>query len=483
MLISATGIKSVIVAGIMWTFALLGFFSGDYILLWISILIVFGCSVVYAVKNKDNNIVYLFFLITFYTFMLGMYVVQIISNDVKLIFGKDIFLKESFCVFISLFALLFGCIFFRKNRAERKFGVISKEWCLDYKRKTKFVRKISRYCYWVTIICSIIVNLEIMSRSFGQIYGSVSIASSLPFFINKVAQMSSAFFWIYCSSLPTKKQLRMPSCCFVINTLLTLSTGVRGTMVRNCLALAMYYIFRNKIAKDNQEAEWISKRVKVCMIILIPIAITFLGLFANYRLENDFKFNGLINGVKSFFEQQGVSIDVIGRTIYCKDNGYLPDTNSSYVLGPIINIFKNGILGKLFDISPIDTQIQSVDLALKGNNLGATITYLTLPSYYSIGGGFGTSYIAELVADYGYIGLIIFNLFLGWLINRINFFTSDKWYLNAIGLLLINDIIYMPRDFALAFIASLLSLTNLIPIITLLAVDNILKNKTIRGLK
>ena len=164
--------------------------------------------------------------------------------------------------------------------------------------------------------------------------------------------------------------------------------------------------------------------------------------------------------------------------MYCKESGLLPDTNQSYTMGPIINCFRNGFLGQILGYSLLSTSSQDVALATYGNNLGATVTYLMAESYCFIGGGFGTCYVAELAVDFGYAGVIIYNFFLGWLFNNINYFRSEKWWKNAFGLLIIRNIIFMPSDFALGFIASLLSVTNLLPLLILLILEKYMKWRT-----
>ena len=448
--------------------------KNDVYICWLAILLLFVIIVYYTVKESDAPIVFQGFLISFFVFILGMYLSQIITGDLQSIFSDDIFLKESVYVYISLLTILIGYAFFKKKRVI--FKKYNERSLKNYRRSTKKIGSYSKSIFFICILFSIAVNIDVASMTIGNIYSfNRTVETRMPFIFQKIGQMSGMFFWIYLSTLPEKKQIKLPCYLFVFDALLTLFTGSRNVFVRNAMSIVMYIFFRNKIRNELKEGAWLSGNMKFLITLSMPVMVTFLGALANIRLGEDAQYEGILAGVMYFLEQQGSSIDVIGRGIYCKENFLLPDSNVSYTFGPIINYFRNGLLGGWLGCTPLSTSSQDVALATYGNNLGATVTYLMAESYYFIGGGFGTCYIAELVVDFGYVGVIIYNLFLGWLFNNINYHTSETWWKNAIGLLIIRDVLFMPRDFALAFVASLLSITNLLPLLILLILEKYMR--------
>lgn len=451
--------------------ALAGYWDDNSYVIWTSILLIYAILAYYTIKNSDVMIVFGGFLVTFFTFLIGKYGFQVINGKLDPILENAFFVKESIYVYISLISLFIGYSIFKRRRKLTE-GIESNDALERYVKSTRTVGIYARYGFLICIVFTIIVNLDIASRTVGRIYSLVSIASRMPFVIQKIAQMSGMFYWIFLSTLPDSKKVKIPTILFVFNAALTLLSGVRGTVIRDVMSVGLYYWFRQKNRnKLNDRTVWISRGMKFAAVIIIPLIVVFLGLFAYVRHGEGLYFNGLFNGLQLFFDQQGGSVDVIGRAIYCQNNNLLPKSNISYTFGPVINLVREGMVGKIFGFQVFTADGQTVALATQGNNLGATVTYIMSEGYYNIGGGYGTCYIAEVVTDFGLIGIIVFHLFLGWLLNSINYFMSTKWWMNAISLLIIRDIIYIPRDFAFSFISSILSATNLLPLLCLMFVS------------
>lgn len=461
------------------TLFLLSIVCNDIYLMWFTILIVFLIIVLHVRMNGGKDIILSGFLISFFTFIMGKYILQMFAGNIQHEFSDLIFLKETAYVYLSLISLLVGYIIFKpKREITEDAGQIF----IRYRQLNMLISRYAAMLFIVSIIFSIAVNIDKASMGFGNLYSITrTIESRLPFWIQKIGQMSSMFFWVYLSTLPSKRQIKIPIILFLFNATLTLFTGTRNIFVIDFLTVFMYIYFRHNIRDKLKEEIWISRKIMIVIASLIPFIVVFLGFMANIRLGEDIQYEGLFAGIKFFLEQQGGSADVIGYGVYCKESFLLPATNTSYTFGPIINYFKNGFLGGVLGYNALSTSSQDVALATYGNNLGATVTYLMANRYYFIGGGFGTCYIAELAVDFGYVGVIAYNLFLGWLFNNINYFMSGKWWRNAMGLLVIRNIIFMPRDFALGFVASCFSVTNLLPLLLVLLLEKYIEWRPRRG--
>ena len=118
-------------------------------------------------------------------------------------------------------------------------------------------------------------------------------------------------------------------------------------------------------------------------------------------------------------------------------------------------------------------------MALYGNNLGASISYIVLGSRYLNGHGLGTQYIAELFVDFGIIGIIIFNLFIGYILTRLTYINYNSCYKFAFLLSALSGILYIPRNFATTWIVNtFFSIQNwIIVIIVYMITNKIVKNK------
>lgn len=476
MILNKIKASSFIALIITFVLAFVGRLFENYYIIWLSIIVFYLVFFLYSIKQRDKTIVLMGYLISFFVFLLGRYVIQFFCGRIEPFLEKEVFLEESIYAYLSLAFLFIGHTIFEKKRKITD----SKEnqlYLIDYNKSTKKIGAISRQCFYICVIFSLVYNMDMAIQSIGNIYTVSSAVSRMPFFLQKIGQMSNMFYWCFLSTLPSRNKTKIPTILFVISVSLTLLTGVRGIAVCNIMAVCLYYIFRQMCrGKLQDESIWISKRIKWLVVFLIPAVIVALGIFADVRQGNGIRFTGIINGIIYFFEQQGGSIDVIGRTIVSQNQGLLPSTNNTYTFGPIINVIREGIIGKALGVSINFGDGQTELLATHGNNLGATLTYIFDSDYFYNGGGFGTCYIAELLADFGIVGIIIYNLFLGWLINNINYYMSSKWWLNAISFLIIVNIFFLPRDFSLTFVNSILSTTNILPIVFLLLMSSFNKN-------
>src|SRR5690606_3586624 len=119
----------------------------------------------------------------------------------------------------------------------------------------------------------------------------------------------------------------------------------------------------------------------------------------------------IIDSIFEFFYAQGVSANVIGYTMVLDES--IPD-GKLYSIGPILQFISN-YYGYFIQGIPMPSG-QTVELALNGYLFSHTISYLIMPTLYLAGIGYGSSYIAELYADFGYFGIIFGSLFYGLLI-------------------------------------------------------------------
>ena len=81
----------------------------------------------------------------------------------------------------------------------------------------------------------------------------------------------------------------------------------------------------------------------------------------------------------------------------------------------IFNFFTNNFLGKWL-FNPVIYQGQTVELALNGNNYGATLFYLFNPKSYLAGNAMGTCYIAECLHDFGWVAAALVSCLYGYLL-------------------------------------------------------------------
>lgn len=421
--------------------------------LFANVIIYWFCSVIYAYRGKQNTIVYLFFLITFFVFLLGKDIfIRLLGFETTILgssFSDNTMCFIYFVMFLSLFSMSWGVILFRPKikRITFPFG----------NEKRFLMKQVILKIYYITIGAKYILTILNVYNAIVYGYGvnAVSNGISTPYILLKLSQFADISFIGFLLLAPSKKELKLPIILYILVLVLSLLSGVRGDMMYPLVVLFMYLLFRDYISSESFQLKekFLTKKLKLAIVIILPFLLIFLSLFANIRLGNKIESTGLIKDLSGFFIQQGGSYNVIGYVKEYKD--VLPSTNISYTFGPFLD-----------RLEPLQSNYLEPDPksyeAVYGNNLGATITWFVDPYYYYNGGGLGSQYIAELYADFGYVGVVFFSFILGIVMSKAIFFSIKNWILCVLFASSIRVIIEMPRSFYLNFVQNILSIWNII---------------------
>lgn len=447
---------------------LIGLLFKELNIQWIAILIIYIASIFFSRSNTENGILYLGFLISFFVFLLGRNTLYLFRGEAWNYDLENYQIGEIIClnIYISLFVLF---ISFQLFKIKNSFSDGGKDKYFKYCKKNMNIFNFARILFYVTVPFALIVNVEILTYGMTHIYAREIFVSSIPWVFRKIAQANSMLFWIILSVLPSKKKLMPIVGVFLGISFLEVFGGSRGGMVTDFMIVILYFFYRQELTrKIKVEEKWISRKECLILVLLVPFALAMLTFYETVRSGNA-NFSGFIAEFFNFFEHQGGSYLNIGRYEMLKD--YMPQTNISYVFGPIINWFRDSIFGNLLNMEVFAAQ--SLESALYGNNLGSTLTYLLAPDYYFAGGGFGTQYIAELYADFRYGGVALYHIFFGFLLKKANFVTGNYWILNAMKICIISNILFLPRDYALGFVIPILSISNWLILIFVYFFSNI----------
>lgn len=464
-------IETIIVSLITIIIFALGTLIKNINLMFAATLILLLVLFMYAIKRKA--LVLTMFLISFFTFLMGGYLIDL-ATEKEMIneFTLELNMHMILCLFLSLIGILIGT-FICKNKTE-KFNNYNIE--KDYKiYKIKIATKI---LFYITFLFNAITIIEkvifVQTNTYLELYTSYT--SKLPILFTKIAQMNDFLFYTYLSTMPSKSEIKKPVILYMIIQIISILSGGRSRTVTGLLFIFGYFVFReyNSRKKDNQKEIWLKKSHIKIAVLITPVLIAFLSAYNLIRNGIKIEQTSILKQFIQFFKDQGGSIKLIAYAKKCES--LLPQNNKVYSLYPIIAFFRDGIIGQIF-FSTTPFKVNTIEMALYGNNFGATISYIIMPELYLQGHGLGTQYIAEVYTDFSYLGVFIFNIILGILLIKLNFRTNIKWYWSAINLSIIRLVIYMPRDFALSWISAFWSITNWGSIIFVIILSRIIKVK------
>jgi len=367
-------------------------------------------------------------------------------------------------ILVSLFFLLIGYVasnFFysKKNKAQREVGT-TEEYHLRRVRGICKVLYISTYAF----MCISIAEIFLYVRDSSYIDYYVSFHTRLPFLVGKLADMCPVFFFVYLSTLPSKKESMKYIITYAVYLLLTLLTGRRYEFVGGLLVLFVYFTSRDRLQLNHNR--WFGKKEIIIVFIAVFFIIVLSSIVGKTRIgaqENFSDSNIFVN----FFYQQGISINVLKRTIQYQD--YLAK-DKLYMFGSIITFIR-----KLFGFEAYYGN--TIQNAQSGYSLAHSLSYVVLGNEYLNGRGMGSSYLAEVYFSFGYCGIIFVNFLYGVILNKLSLFNTRSIWKNTLILIMLHSLYLAPRSSFDGFIVDVLRVNTWSTLIIVYFISKMLNTK------
>ena len=374
--------------------------------------------------------------------------------------------KTFLTLLLSLIFLFFGNTF----GVNRHIGTnISIEKRLEFIQKSEYkkaLRKTSKYVFLVCGLFSIIAVLIKITivRNVGYVGSYTEEASNagVPSLINYIATFSITAFCIYLSTFPSKKDIFFPLFMEELYSVLTLFSGVRFTFIGINLLIIMYFVIRERL-----ECGWVSKKMLRVVILSSPILLIFLSAMDAIRVGESYQFVNVISSIEGFFDQQGGSVNCIKRVIYYDDMLFDLKWCSFSTLHEVI--FENVIARKVFGATTYTGN--SVQHALNGHSLAHRLSYYEYGNSYLAGHGVGSSYIAELLHDFGIIGVCVGNFIYGYILKKISTISFESYLQDGIILLVGYHLLHAPRGSFDSFLSNIISIYSLFGILSIILIS------------
>ncbi|MFW3506005.1 O-antigen polysaccharide polymerase Wzy family protein [Aerococcus viridans] len=428
----------------------------------ISCILLVIMVIIFGFNKFNSRITLILFSISYFVFLLGGLISQLFTSNgsSNINFTPEVLFNTTIISIVALLSILVGFVFSEKSFVKKDETLAVTNDSVNKLRLKKMIGKVSLGLFFISLFPTLYLVMDKIIFLSGNLYTDLYLNySGVPIIIERFGQVFKVSFYTFLSTLPTKKEARLPIFCYLGVNILNLFTGQRATTVIAFLVIFFYFVYRNKIAgiKFTQKGSWISQTQIVILTLSSPIIIAALA-FINYIRDGKSYGNFNISSLfLEFFEKQGGSVNLIS---YAQTLNF-PSTNSSYTLGPLINLVRNSVfVQSLTDIPPIVQQ--TVYGAMYGNNFAYTVSYLVIPRMYLNGGGLGSSYLAELYVDFGMVSIIIFNLLIGIILNYISNYKGTRSWMLTIMLLMFETLLFMPRSSALGFITSAFNATTLL---------------------
>lgn len=430
---------------------------------------IFAFLCLMALSNPVEHVYFLFFLISFFVFLLGRPFAVTFLNDTSTSFSDyltiDARLQMNLVMIIGLLSVAFGYYLFGKY--EYTFGkkqIVSGLMETIGVEENVVIRETIKPFVIVLYIIDVITNIEriILVNSVGYLESYLT-SSSLPGFVLGLSSLASLSLAIYWATLPSKKETSKITLLFLIANILCLFTGRRYEAISSVMVVIMYYILRN-----TDDDIWISRKTIITGIIITPAVMILLIAMEIWREGGTLQDTTIFELMGQFFSSIGGSSSVIGlEQMYHSE---LADRNLFFSFGNIWKSLNNNILGQFLFESNV-YQSQTVEAALYGHSIGAYLMYKIAPARYLAGGGMGSCFLAELMCDFSYIGVALGSLIIGFFIRRIKDISSS--FFNNFFLVFSSMFLFrMPRDSFDYFLNQFVSIRNIVFVVIIVLIVN-----------
>lgn len=425
-----------------------------------AITLTMWCVVVwFCAKRPKERLLLLLFQATLFTFLMTRLILPdffqtgYMANDVDgtiRMFDAETLRFIYTTLAISIFGSYFG------------FAILpepQEETIQLYDTSTAYVGSVRHISKVLSYICALFFAVTIVEKSifvfqngYFELYADFE--SKLPGIVHKFSSLYTPLFMLYLATFPSKQEARGALWLYFLVALISLTTGGRTTFMLTLVFLLFYFCLRNVV---NPKEPWLSRKAVIALVCVIPLLLVGMFMIDFIRADKEMENAGIADMFINFFYQQGTSAQVIGLTYEMRD--ILAD-GRIFSFGQIIDNFNKNIVFKLMGTA-VEYRPQTEEMALYGHSLANTLSNLHMHKSFLTGVGLGSSYIAEVWHDFGFAGLLLWNMMYGMIFARFFTWVQRGLWPCAFGLIMIPEIIYAPRGQASAFLYIFFSITIL----------------------
>lgn len=434
----------------------------------------------YCVSDYSKNIFFICFLCSFFIFLIsGDYVEYIFDKHYYREYTEEaiVFAHKAIC--ISMISMAIG-YFFTKVKFVHEDIKKSEALNQNYENYLITIRKASLVIFYfaigIMIVDRIYAAIFVLANGYFSYYTSYT--SFLPNVIVQLGDFAPMGLCFFLATFPSKKECRWPIRFYLLYAIIGFIVGQRGVLVYNAVFIIGYYLYRNNYY-NNDNTVWISKYVLTIIVLFIPFAIVGLMAYGYIREGNEVIYKSLGDTIVNFFVN-------IGSSSMCIKYAYMYKPSMPgfrlYSFGTLLNYFKYSPLFNWFN-GVEQVAMHTVKYALQANNLDAFLSYSSMTNRYLGGQGLGSSFIAELYMDFGYIGIAIGSMVYGFLFKKISGLNRQKWIQTSCQLYVLLALMKTPRGTYGVFVSEIVNVTFIVAIIAVNFLAQNLVRKKYNGKK
>ncbi len=433
-----------ITSGVLVT---VGYLTKNFNVLCVSMLCLLIHNTIYAFESIKDRVIFLMLHITIFTFLISRPFIGMLRGEKWWLSSSQAAENIYFSINIILLSMLFLYIggvagTYIYGILEKKKQTYKREKCKNIQFRN-YLQVVAMVAFYVTMCFFMIQEgeklLYMRGRNYVEYY--TGFHSQLPGIFYTIASFMRYSLCIFLATFPSKKRAFIPLCLFELSAIPELFIGVRNPIMLNSIFIFLYYMIRNAYEKREK---WIGKIETLLLVIAVPVSLIFMTAYSYIRSGMEIAQKNIFKLFFDFFYGQGVTFNVLGIAYGHRNN--LPERAwRNYTFGGMIDYIVHGRIGQtLFGTEPLPEGNNWTNGTLS-NNFSHNFSYLVRKDDYLNGQGWGSSYMLETYIDYGYIGLVIFNLILGILLVYMLKRFGKNTLLDTVFLVSLTTVFLIPR--------------------------------------
>ncbi|MXP74783.1 O-antigen polysaccharide polymerase Wzy [Lachnospiraceae bacterium WCA-9-b2] len=414
----------------------------------ISLTILLIALVVFCLQDFDGKLGLSLYFVSMVIFLCARPIIFFWTRDENWMCG---FFSGEFIPAINAIFLSFVCLALGYHAGSRKIKVQIGDFGLTRRfADEKFaINKLRTYSFYLCVFSTIIaLYFEMQRLAYALANGYVSLYYSYEnssIAIRALIMSRSCLFIALATNPPIKLAKKLLLFSAVI-PFIKLIEGGRSEFVM-IMMFIFFYLYTDRENKLENKITYKKMKYIFLVAFIIFCGMPFLYAWGFLRTDRSYEMRNLLDGAISFMTEQSGTFNLVGYAV--RYEGKLPGIN--YTFGPFID----RILGNNYASF-------TVEAAMNTNQFGTVMTYLTKTyNYLNLYDGIGTSYVAELLYDFGYIGVMAGNLIIGYILYKLTRFKANSMFFQAIYFIFFYYFFNLPRMNILNPIQQLVSATNI----------------------
>lgn len=423
---------------------------------FVAVMVLWTCLFLYTVLAKNRQIAPACFLIAFFVFLIGRQFCYHYLHVEQVYEYLDVTNNTTYLALcICMIGLCAGIILGRKGKI-RVFSPGHKSF-LD---KDSYGRNYQVACllfFLIAFSCSVIAaSLQavfVQRVGYLESYTEDAGGAGIPRIVSAFAKTTPLMLGLLLATRPKRNTAKLILVMYEAYGVLTLFTGQRYPFVGVSIYVFIYCVIRGRT-----EEGWLKKKHIIAAAVGVPLLVIFLNAYDTVRLGKEFSMRGVGNSFQEFLVQQGGSVNTIRRTIYNAED--LQDMKFVSFSGVYSVVFENPIGRRIFNITTYTGN--SIERAFHTHSLAHRLSYLAYGDLYLQGRGAGTSFVAELLHDFGMLGVFLGSLLYGVILSRIAGVSFSNKLHDGLRLAMIYYLLMAPRGEFDSFISGVINIYTIV---------------------